>query len=372
MRISYLFNSSIHSSNPGSIQVANMCAAMSILSHDVNLITPATGLNVPFSKFYGLKNSTKIKKIKIFKRFPLGINYYLFSIASIIYGIFIKTDLFITRNFFTLFLLILIKKKVIIEIHHDLSSEGRVVKLLYKIFDVLNNKNIIKVIAITSGVKQYLIKELKVKPKKIQILSSVSGLKFKFKILKKKKSLKVGYFGSLDKSKGSDFIVKLAKIDKKNNYFIFGGNSKDVKELNCINKSSNLKISKSIEYGKLNKYISSMDVLIMPSNIRVIRSLGGIGNISKYTSPMKIFDYLASGKLIIASDVRVYREILQHDKNCILIKKLNILLWLRTLNYIQYNLKKINKIKRNAFNLSKKYTYSLRAKKLLENCDFHL
>jgi len=372
MRISYLFNSSIPSSNPGSIQVANMCAAMSILSHDVNLITPATGLNVPFSKFYGLKNSTKIKKIKIFKRFPLGINYYLFSIASIIYGIFIKTDLFITRNFFTLFLLILIKKKVIIEIHHDLSSEGRVVKLLYKIFDVLNNKNIIKVIAITSGVKQYLIKELKVKPKKIQILSSVSGLKFKFKILKKKKSLKVGYFGSLDKSKGSDFIVKLAKIDKKNNYFIFGGNSKDVKELNCINKSSNLKISKSIEYGKLNKYISSMDVLIMPSNIRVIRSLGGIGNISKYTSPMKIFDYLASGKLIIASDVRVYREILQHDKNCILIKKLNILLWLRTLNYIQYNLKKINKIKRNAFNLSKKYTYSLRAKKLLENCDFHL
>jgi len=236
----------------------------------------------------------------------------------------------------------------------------------------LNNKNIIKVIAITSGVKQYLIKELKVKPKKIQILSSVSGLKFKFKILKKKKSLKVGYFGSLEKSKGSDFIVKLAKIDKKNNYFIFGGNFKEVEELNCINKSSNLKINKSIEYGKLNKYISSMDVLIMPSNIRVIRSLGGIGNISKYTSPMKIFDYLASGKLIIASDVRVYREILQHDKNCILIKKLNILLWLRTLNYVQYNLKKINKIKRNAFNLSKKYTYSLRAKKLLENCDFHL
>ncbi len=370
MRISYLFNSSIPSSNPGSIQVANMCSEMSKLSHDVNLIAPATGLDVSFSKFYGVKKSPKIKKIKIFKKFPLGLNYYFFSIISVIYGIIIKTDLFITRNFFTLFLLILIKKKVIIEVHHDLSSEGRIVKLLYKVFDILNNKNIIKVIAITKGVKQFLIKKLNVMPKKIHILPSASALKFRYKNLKKKKNLNIGYFGSLDKSKGSEFIIKLSNIDKKNNYFIYGGNSSEVKKLNYLNKSKNLVIDKSIQYGRINKHISSMDVLLIPSDTSLIRSLGGVGNISKFTSPMKLFDYLASGKLIIASDVKVYKEIIQHRKNCIIIKKLNTIVWLKTFNQIQYNLKKINKIKRNAFNLSKKYTYTLRAKKLLENCNF--
>ena len=46
----YLFNSSLPSSNPGSIQVANMCSAMTELSHDVNIIVPKTGLDISISE----------------------------------------------------------------------------------------------------------------------------------------------------------------------------------------------------------------------------------------------------------------------------------------------------------------------------------
>ena len=35
----------------------------------------------------------------------------------------------------------------------------------------------------------------------------------------------------------------------------------------------------------------------MPSNKRELKSLGGVGNIAKYTSPLKLFDYLASESL---------------------------------------------------------------------------
>ena len=114
MRISYLFNSSTPSSNPGSIQVVNTCSAIAELSHNVNLIVPNTGLKIPLSKFYGINKSPKLIKLKYFTKFPLGINYYLFSIFSIIYAVFDKTDLYITRNIFTLFLLNFLKKKVII------------------------------------------------------------------------------------------------------------------------------------------------------------------------------------------------------------------------------------------------------------------
>ena len=37
-----------------------------------------------------------------------------------------------------------------------------------------------------------------------------------------KKFLKIGYFGSIYKSRGYKLIIELAKLDKKNKYFIYG------------------------------------------------------------------------------------------------------------------------------------------------------
>ena len=146
------------STNPGSLQVIKTCKLLKI-SLIKFLITPNTGLNKNIEKFYGLKNVPIIKKIKFFKSFPQGINYYLFSLFSVAYAISTKTEIYITRNLFTLFVLILLRKKTIIEIHHDLSNEGRIVKFLYNNIRLFNSKNIIKIIAITNSVKRYLIKK---------------------------------------------------------------------------------------------------------------------------------------------------------------------------------------------------------------------
>ena len=39
-----------------------------------------------------------------------------------------------------------------------------------------------------------------------------------------------------------------------------------------------------------------------------VTSAGNIGDIGKYTSPLKLFDYLASGKASIASETNVLRK----------------------------------------------------------------
>jgi len=103
----------------------------------------------------------------------------------------------------------------------------------------------------------------------------------------------------------------------------------------------------------------------MPSNNRVLRSLGGIGNISKYTSPLKLFDYLASGKFIITSKLKVFNEVINNNEHCMILK-LEHSKWINILKKISNNLEKINNLKKNAFQLSKKYTYKKRAQKLLE------
>ena len=157
----------------------------------------------------------------------------------------------------------------------------------------------------------------------------------------------------------------MAKIDKINEYYIYGGKKNDIKEMKKKNNYKNLFLSEFISYKKLKNHLDKMDILVMPSNKRELKSLGGVGNIAKYTSPLKLFDYLASGKFIIISDLKVFNEIVKDDKHCT-VMELDHLKWLKVLKNIKNNLKKINILKRNALILSKKYTYKKRARSLLE------
>lgn len=365
MRISYLFNSSIPSHNAGSIQVIKTCEGLAAENHKVFLITPDTGLKTGIKNFYDLKFLPKRIKLKYFKVYPKGLKYYMFSIFSVIKAISLKADLFVTRNLFTLIVLNFLRKKTIIEIHHDLANEGRIVRFLYKNFRILNSKNILRVVAITKSVKRFLIQKHNVDKKKIKVIPSASSLNFTFKALKKKKKYRVGYFGSLEKSKGSEFVINLAKIDKINDYYIYGGQKDDIKEIRKKNNYKNLFLKEFIPYKQLKFHLNKMDILIMPSNKVTLRSLGGIGNIAKYTSPLKLFDYLAAGKLIIISDLKVFNEIVQNNKHCI-VMRLNRLKWLKVIQNTKNNLKKINILKKNALSLSKQYTYKKRAKLLIE------
>jgi glycosyltransferase involved in cell wall biosynthesis len=110
-----------------------------------------------------------------------------------------------------------------------------------------------------------------------------------------------------------------------------------------------------------------MDILLMPSNNKLLRSTGGVGNLAKFTSPLKLFDYMASGKLIIASNLKVFKEVIKHNENSIIINNLNIINWKREINKIRKNINKYNKIKKKSYFLSKQYTYLKRAKKILSD-----
>ena len=70
MRITYLFNSSIPSKNPSSIQVAKTCEALLKLSNQVNLVVPSTGLKISLKEYYGLKKTPKVIRLSFFKSFP--------------------------------------------------------------------------------------------------------------------------------------------------------------------------------------------------------------------------------------------------------------------------------------------------------------
>ena len=112
MKICYISNSAAPSRNASSLQTAKLCESLSLLGHQVTLILPNTGIpKINYFKFYNIKSKFKITKLKYFNKFPIGINYYLYTFFSLINSKFKTQNLFITRNFFTSLVLCFFKKK---------------------------------------------------------------------------------------------------------------------------------------------------------------------------------------------------------------------------------------------------------------------
>ena len=175
MKICYISNSAAPSMNASSLQTSKLCESLSKLGHEVKLILPDTGYKKDYFKFYRIKEKFEIKRLKFFKSFPVGINYYLFSFFSIFASEIKKNDIYITRNFFTSLILSILKKKHVLEIHDDINIEGRIVKFLVKNFKILNLKYL-KKNATTNTLKKSMYKVQSLF-EQIQVLHNASSLK---------------------------------------------------------------------------------------------------------------------------------------------------------------------------------------------------
>ncbi len=367
MRICYITNSTIPAKSANSIATLKICEAFAQLNNDVMLITRNSNSRVEeIYQLYNIKFKFKIKSIKNFKDFPLKFKYYLFSLVSIIASLNFKPDLYITRNLFTCFLLVLLRKKVIVELHNDINHETRIVKILIKLTKYLNSKYILKIITITKSIKNEYVSNKYVFENKTLVLPSGSSIKNKFKFKFIKKEFKIGYFGSLYKSRGIDLIFKLSKIDKENRYYLYGDLTQVAKsKLNNI--SQNLRIKNYVPYKEIPKILNKMDILLMPY-VSSITAHGNVSNITKYTSPLKLFDYLCAGKVIICSDFKVLKEIIKDKKNAIFIKNYkNPNSWRNEIFKLKNQLSKQFIISKNNYLLSKRYSLKRRAELILNS-----
>jgi glycosyltransferase involved in cell wall biosynthesis len=108
---------------------------------------------------------------------------------------------------------------------------------------------------------------------------------------------------------------------------------------------------------------AACDVLMMPHERRV--SASGGGDIARFTSPMKMFEYLASGRAILASDLPVFREVL-NENNAVLIAPEDIDAWNGALRVLEINEDKRRTLGNRARSDAARYTWVERARRSLE------
>ena len=155
-------------------------------------------------------------------------------------------------------------------------------------------------------------------------------------------------------------ILELSKKIKNVNFHLYG----DKKFLKNFIPQKNIKIFGFFKYKNIPKILSKYQIALMPYGDFISGRLKNI-NLANFISPLKMFDYLASSSIILASDLKVYKHILKHKKNSILINNSRLDLWSMWINKIFSSVKKYNYIKKNALITAERYTWKKRAIKII-------
>jgi hypothetical protein len=126
------------------------------------------------------------------------------------------------------------------------------------------------------------------------------------------------YFGHLYPGRGIEIIEKMAEARPSVAFLVFGGTEADLARRRAANMRSNLYFLGHRPHDFARRAMAAADVLLMPYQTRV--SIGvGDHDTAKWMSPMKMFEYLASGVPIISSDLPVLREVLEDGRNALLV-----------------------------------------------------
>lgn len=124
------------------------------------------------------------------------------------------------------------------------------------------------------------------------------------------------YLGSLHPWKGVDTLIRaLPHVKQPAELHIVGGNEQRIAELRKLAEElkvvSRVVFHGPVEPGKRFEYIHQADICLLPLTDT---GLGG-----RYTSPLKLFEYMAAGKAIVVSDLPSMRQVLTPEQDALLV-----------------------------------------------------
>jgi glycosyltransferase involved in cell wall biosynthesis len=126
-----------------------------------------------------------------------------------------------------------------------------------------------------------------------------------------------GYFGSLVAGRGLEQIIDLAGRLPEVSFYILGGYPTTIERWKRhASNRENLRWKAHVPNSELPLYQAACDVLLMPYQKEV--TIQGKGNTAEIMSPMKLYEYMAAGRLILASDLPALRVILNENNSVLL------------------------------------------------------
>jgi glycosyltransferase involved in cell wall biosynthesis len=317
MKIACISTSIVPSSTANSIQVMKVCDAMRQMGQDVDLWVPGEG-EVDFEQvhdLYGLKDSFPVHRVRewrLFKRYDFAwkaVDAAIHDGAELIYTWTPQAAVFATWR----------GKPTILEMHDR--ATGRFGLSLLKQF-LNSTKTNTELVTVTQALKRALETQTGLTIADDRVVIAPNGVDLdRYEHLpdattaRKKLGLKeqvtASYTGHFYAGRGVDVLFELARSFSQVQFLWIGGREQELEGIRrklSEENLANVTLTGFIANQDLPLYQAASDILLMPYEKSIAGSSGG--NSADICSPMKMFEYMAAGRLIITSDLAVIHEVL--------------------------------------------------------------
>lgn len=388
MRITYIANTLMPTDRAHGFQIAKTCEKFAAMGNEVLLLVPNRKETITKNKkdddlfdYYNLKRNFKVEKISspdfIFLTHYIGALAYYLQTFFFSFQLFFKKmekDIIIfSRDILPILIFKLKGFKVIYNAHNWSKKRAWLLGFCGRRLKIVCNSEGTKAEVLKSGFKSVLavpngvdIDEFENLGEKLEIIKRLN--------LPTDKKI-VMYVGHLYTWKGGDTLLGLAKLLSARLDIVLaivGGDEIEIKEY--LKKMEGLPTNRqkadevSQEFSNLlllghkfkkdiPSYLKSADILLLPNTSQTEESVS-------FTSPIKMFEYMASGVPIIASNLPSLRAVL-NEQNALLVEPDNAAALLKAIEKILVDNNFAQNIGRKAKEDVKKYTWNEYAKKIL-------
>jgi glycosyltransferase involved in cell wall biosynthesis len=158
---------------------------------------------------------------------------------------------------------------------------------------------------------------------------------------------RIGYIGRISRDRGLGVFEALA--ERRIGDITLVGEQDDAAE-----ESSSIRVELSVPHSDVPKWYDQTDLVLLPYQ-RELRHAHAI-------SPLKLFEAMAAGRPIIASDIPPIREILEHKRTGLLVEPDDIDAWVEAINMLREDPALAIRIAKAARSQGSLYTWYERAK----------
>lgn len=383
MRLFYITNARMPTEKAHGWQIVKMCQAFARAGADVDLFVSKRRNVIKEDAFsyYGVNKNFSIHYLWCLDWVKYGrLGFYLqvatFALSGLFVGLFKKSDVIYSRDEVFSFMMSLFHKNVYYEMHDYPRSYYWLYKGLFRRVEKIISTNQIK--------KNRLVEEFGVPEEKIVVQRNGVDVD-SFKPLQTKQELKrggtlayeitqynkkyisyIGKYRTFGQSKGVENLIEaFAQLhEQRDDIFLMlvGINSDERDEVEEIFKKHNLQWDidyriqeHQVPHGLMFEYYSGSDVLVM--------NYPNTEHYSQFMSPLKMFEYMASGTPIVSSDLPSVREVL-NESNAVLVEPGDVQALAEGINKVLNDEPFAKRIAQKAAEDVKKYDWNKRAQAL--------
>jgi glycosyltransferase involved in cell wall biosynthesis len=375
MKILYLSSSYVPSRRASSIQVMSMCSALSRHGHRVDLVTKRSsrrqiaGVEDSF-RFYGLAPSFRIIRIPR-PAIRGGGLVYLWGMRRLLQRQGASYDLVFCRDLVGAWLAVRASLPTAFEAHEPV-DDGLQRRLWSQVREA---PTLIGLVTISQTLAAYFRADHRA-PGRGRILVAPDGAseelattvppKVETPTADRVTKLQLGYVGNLYPGRGVEILQHLARTLDDCTVHLVGVSTEEAEARLRGDPPRNLVCHGFVPPRELPRYYQSFDIVLMPYQQEVSAATGRT-SISKWMSPLKMFEYMAAGKAIISSDLPVLREILVDQQNALLVAPDDADGWVQAVRELQADHQLRSRLGASARSeLLERYTWAARARTIVE------